>query len=433
MLKHRMIYLGLFCCFQAVYASPMNLSKKADIFQYDMEERFLLEGQALCKLQLPHAGRDFISYNMPDNAYMTGIYVGALSMKYAVTGSPADLTAAQKSLKALHLLCNVSGKPGLLARAAWPLERPMADDGIWRPSDDGKHKWRGDVSSDQMDGVLYGFSLAYDLIADDEEKAMIAADVAALVGHILANDLRIIGYDGKVTTWGKYFPAYTRFEPLNALLLLQALKVAHHVTGEARFGDAYRKWAIDEGYAERSLRARKSLNPLFRGAVNHSDDVLLFLGYEPLLRYEEDPVLRDLYLESYRRSWEGPGRYPGMKGEANPLYAFLAAKYLGDTSEVAAAIDTLRWFPFDIKWNRDTIARYEEKFSVTFDPAIQSPEPAQGQAIPIDRREKTWSTWVQDPYNSPGSRDRDEGIEYNGHDYLIGYWLGRHYEMIPAD
>jgi hypothetical protein len=427
------VVLGVCCSVPAAVSAPMDLAKKAEVFQHDMEARFLLEGQALCKLQLPHGGRDFISYNMPDNAYMTGIYVGTLSMKYAVTGDPADLAAAKQSLNALHLLCNVSGKPGLLARAAWPVDRPMADDGIWRASDDGKHQWRGDVSSDQVDGVLYGFSLAYDLIADDDDKAMIAADVAAMVGHILDNDLRIIGYDGKVTTWGKYFPVYTRFEPLNALLLLQAIKIAHHVTGDARFGDAYRKWAIDEGYAERAVRARKSLSPLYRGAVNHSDDVLLFLGYEPLLRYEEDPALRDLYLQSYRLSWEGPGRFPGMKGEANPLYAFLAAKHLGDDSEVAAAIDTLRWLPFDIKWNRDTIARYEEKFAFQFDPTIQSPEPGQGQAIPIDRREKTWSTWVQDPYNSPGARDHDERIEYNGHDYLIGYWLGRYYEMIPAD
>ncbi|HOV34300.1 MAG TPA: hypothetical protein PLX23_13155, partial [Candidatus Hydrogenedens sp.] len=63
---------------------PIPLWKKAEIFQQDMEERFLLDGQALCKLALPN-NKKGLSYNMPDNAYMTGIYVGTLSMKYLVT------------------------------------------------------------------------------------------------------------------------------------------------------------------------------------------------------------------------------------------------------------------------------------------------------------------------------------------------------------
>lgn len=408
-------------------AQSLTLEQKAALFQHDMEARFLLDGQALCKLKLPTPQRDFPAYNMPDNAYMTGMYLGALSMKFAVTGTAEDRAAARRSLQALHLLCTVSGKKGLLARAAWPVDHPMEDDGEWRVSADGKYKWRGDVSSDQMDGVLFGFALAYDLMADEADKLLIAADVAALADHVLENDLRIIDVDGKATTWGKYDPLYARLlEPMNALLLLQLLKVAHHVTGEARFAEAYRTWAIDEGYAKTALHARRSLNPNIPGAVNHSDDVLLFLAYEPLLRLETDPDLRTAILESFRRSWEGAGRFPGMKPEANPLYAFLAAQYLDDASQIAPSLDTLRWFPLDMKWNRDTIARYEQQFQFRFDPAVLSPEPAPGAPIPVDRREKTWSAWVQDPYNSAGERTADVPIEYNGHDYLLAYWMGRH-------
>ncbi|HNR33454.1 MAG TPA: hypothetical protein PKI11_21365, partial [Candidatus Hydrogenedentes bacterium] len=174
-------------------------------------------------------------------------------------------------------------------------------------------------------------------------------------------------------------------------------------------------------------------NPNFRGAVNHSDDVLLFLAYEPLLRLETDPELRATLLDSFRRSWEGTERFPGMKPEANPLYAFLAAKYLDDASQVEASVDTLRWFPLDMKWNRDTIARYEAQFGFTFDPAVRSPEPAPKAPLPIDRREKSWSAWVQDPYNSPGDRATDSPMVYNGHDYLIGYWMGRYYGYIGAE
>jgi hypothetical protein len=38
-----------------------------------------------------------------------------------------------------------------------------------------------------------------------------------------------------------------------------------------------------------------------------------------------------------------------------------------------------------------------------------------------------------DPYRSAGSRIEDENIEYNGHDYLLGYWLGRRLDMVDPD
>ena len=163
------------------YASQvLSVARKAALFQHDIETRFLFDGQVACKLHVPTAQQPDATYNMPDNAYMTGIYLGSLAMKYAVTKDPADRAAASASIRALHLLCTVSGKKGLLARAAWPLDKAFSDDGIWRESPDGKHKWRGDVSSDQMTGVMYGFAMAYDLAADDADKKMIAADVAEI-------------------------------------------------------------------------------------------------------------------------------------------------------------------------------------------------------------------------------------------------------------
>lgn len=428
-----MVEYLLICGLMLVAGDTLTLAKKAEVFQRDMKARFLLEGQALCKLMLPTPTRDFAAYNMPDNAYMTGIYLGAVAMQYAVTKDPGVRAAAKQSIQALHLLCTVSGKPGLLARAAWPKDRPMADDGIWRDSPDGKHRWRGDVSTDQVDGVLFGFSLAYDLAADENDKTLIARDVAALVGQILADDLRIIDVDGKVTRWGRYFPKYVKYEALNALLWLQALKVAEHVTGESRFTEAYRKYAEDEGYAEISVKARRMLNPLTPGAVNHSDDVLFFLGHEPLLRYETDSALRELFLEGFRRAWSGGEGFPGLKAEGNPLYAWLAAKYLGDDSGVAAALDTLRWFPLDMKMNQAALAEYQTELGFAYDPAPGSPEPAPGAPIPIDRREKTWSAWVQDPYLSPGERRNDSPLEYNGHDYLLAYWMGRYLGFVRAE
>jgi len=416
-------------CVVAVADGRLTLARKAALFQHDMEQRFLLDGQALCKRYVPTEQRPFVSYNMPDNAYMTGIYLGTLAMKYAVTRDEADKTAAFASIKALHRLCTASGKKGVPARAIWPKDRPLVDDGEWRDSPDGRYRWRGDVSSDQLDGIFFGYSLAHDLVADDEHKGIIAQDVGDIVTHILDNGMRIIDVDGKPTRFGNYSPPFVKtFEAMNALVLLQHLKVAAHVTGDDRFAREYRRIAIEEGYAETAVRARWML---FK--VNFSDDVMLALAYYPLLRLESDPGLRERFVASFKRSWHGEARVPGMKAQRNLVYALLAKEALGDESAIKESVDNLRLFPLDLKWNRDTIAAYGKTFGFTFDSTLKSVFNKPGEAVPLDRRARTWSAWVQDPFAHPVEHRPDEGIEYNGHDFLLAYWFGRYLKSINPD
>ncbi|MEX2015916.1 MAG: hypothetical protein WD873_04695 [Candidatus Hydrogenedentales bacterium] len=432
-MKARQITTALILMGHSAFSAELTLEQKAAVFEHDLHERFSLEGQILCKLMLPAGDRDFIAYNMPDNAYMTGMVLGALSAKYAVTGATEDRERAAASIRALHLLSNVSGKSGLLARAAWPVDRPMADDGTWRKSDDGKWLWRGDVSSDQVDGVFFGYALAYDLVANDEEQAWIARDTEAIVDHILENDLRIIDYDGEPTQWGSYYPEYVKSrEPMNALLWLQHLKVAEHVNPGGKYGEIYRRFAVDEGYAEVAERARALRDPQRQGAINHSDDVLIFMALYPLLEFEKDADLRGHYLAALRRAWFGNDQFPGVQPEDNPLYAFIAKRFLGDEIDVAPSIANLKRFPLDMKWNRTTLAQYAAKFGTEMVEPITSPEPGPGDAIPLDRRQKSWSAWVMDPYHGTGTRNADSGLEYNGHDYLLAYWLGRYWGYIDA-
>jgi hypothetical protein len=157
-------------------------------------------------------------------------------MQYAVSADPSVRSKASDALEALNLLSTISSIRGLLVRAATPLQMPFDDDGLWRISEDQSYRWRGDVSSDQMNAVFYGYALAYDLVANQAEKRLIARNVADMVDYLLHNGRRIIGIDDKPTKWGNYYPEYVRRqENMNALLLLQHLKVAHHITGEERF------------------------------------------------------------------------------------------------------------------------------------------------------------------------------------------------------
>jgi hypothetical protein len=408
----------------------LTLLQKAKLFEYDMDARFVYGGQLPPKLRVPTAERPFRAYNMPDNAYMTGMYLGMLSMQYAATKDPAVREKVATTLDAMNLICTVSGVKGLAVRAYMPVDMPWEDDGVWRISKDGKYRWRGDVSNDQMDGILYGYWLAYDLASNDAEKVLIRQNVGDMVRYIFTNGRRIIGFDGKPTEWGSYYKDYVyNSENMNALIALQHLKVAHYITRDPEFDKIYRAVAVDDGYADVAVTARGA-RPHTR--INYSDDMLLSLAYYPLLKLEQEEPFRSKYRKSYKRSWNGVDGHPGFAQQLNAYFNVMAADLIGDTSRIAEGIESLRVFPLDMKMNHDTIAAYAEKFEFTFSPEPESQKAAEGKAVPLDRREKQWSVWVHTPYRE-GIRNKDHGMEYQALDYLMAYWFARWKEHIGPE
>ena len=55
----------------------LTLAKKARVFQIDLVERFLREGQLRVRRRLPTTEHPYVTYNMSDTAYMTGLYCAA--------------------------------------------------------------------------------------------------------------------------------------------------------------------------------------------------------------------------------------------------------------------------------------------------------------------------------------------------------------------
>jgi len=462
---------------------PLTLRKKAELFEHDLFSRFSLEGQILCKLKNPTPDSPFVSYNMPDDAYMTGMMAAVFSFKYAVTGDPKDKRTVSLLLRGLDRLCRVSGKKGLLARAWWPLDNPNFMEGghDWRINEEEGIRWNGDVSTDQMDGVFFGFCYAYKLAADEADKALIARCVSELMDALIENGLRIIDSDGEMTVWGNYTVEHLiAGEHLHGLLLLQHLKIAEYVTGDAKYGALYREIALEDQLAGYTPAAWLPVPPPFS---NHSDNVMHIMELLPLLELEKDPALHAIYLQGMRvlsrgysgeditlpngmtpyelmehrfrtadigipdamkdfavnavkGFWAGDPIKHGIRVTGTPIYNFAFMKHFGENEDgvPVTAIETLRLFPLRTKMNPDTIEKYEKQFDFTYDPTPRSPEPEEEMPIPVDRRRKDWSAWVQNPYTEPwDGKPDDEVWEFNGHDYLFGYWLGRMYGYVGED
>ena len=91
---------------------------------------------------------------------------------------------------------------------------------------------------------------------------------------------------------------------LRALHILSHLRVALYMTASAEYRAKYQA-AYDELVKTHKYhwltRNQKVIVP---GSVNHSDDQLAFLSYYPLLRYEKDPALLEVYRQSLERSWQ---------------------------------------------------------------------------------------------------------------------------------
>ncbi len=411
-------------------SDDLSLAQKANVFDVDLVERFLAaDGQVRSRRRLPTADHPYVTYNMADATYMTGLYCAAQTWRHLATADPEAARHARTASEALRHLVTVSGRRGLVARGSVAVGVPWFDDGTWRESPDGRHRWRGSVSSDQVASLMFGSFVYATHLADPQERDVIAQMITDVVDMIVENDYRIIGYDGEPTRWGHYEQAYVATEePMNALLMLQMVKIAALLTNDDRYDREYDR-LVSRGYAQIGERARHDDPPL---EANHSDDVLIALALFPLLELEDDPHIRERYLMA-ARGWFRGGVNPGVDMEGNPLANFLWRHWTGDGDYDRAALDGLQQVPLDMKWNADTIATYAARFGFTFtpDPIVASGN--RSAPLPMAQRGRTWSFLVHNPYRVGGDRSVVAPFETNGLDYLVSYWFGRAHGMVASD
>lgn len=359
----------------------------------------------------------------------TGMYLAAECHRFAATGAPDARANADEAFAALEHLEAVTTIPGYPTKAIVEPGAGNPHDGPWYPSADGRWLWKGNCSSDEIVGHMYAYALYFDLVASAPGRARVAALVDRIMGHILENGLRILEF-GQRTRWGYWYPEAVNGPEcrwgdrgLNSLEILSHLRVAEHITGDPRYGEVYRDLVRAHGYAENTLLCKVDLE----GHVNHSDDELAFLAYEPLLRYEPDGDIRSRYLGSLRRSWafEVP--------ERNPLWNFIAAAG-GATAPGAGedppawlgeAVRTLREIPTDtVAWPVNNAGRCDVALAPWPD---RHGDAELTRVLPYD--ELAITRWNGNPYRASAGDARVEG---DGVHFLLPYWMGRHHGWIAA-
>jgi len=195
-------------------ASP--LQDKAAYLQQDLLEKHWLDGLYVSMVPVSPTGtRQAHTVDQPGNVIHAGVWTGrylaGVGYQYAVTHDPWVRRHGGQILRALRILQEVTGKPGLLARGyvkghgpveGW--ERNGQDSQEWHQGQGAyaDYRWYGDVSVDNFNAVLFGYAVYYDLAADPGQRRFIARDVDRLMTHLLENHCRIMDVDGEVTRWG---------------------------------------------------------------------------------------------------------------------------------------------------------------------------------------------------------------------------------------
>jgi hypothetical protein len=403
---------------------PMTLEEKAAYFEQRIEQRHKRHG-LVSDSEFAEAGNPATSHQYPNDndGLWTSIYAAAQCFRYSVTRDPAALAAARKSLEAMMRLEEITNHQGFPARSFRHKNEPRHKDGVWYFTKDAEWEWKADTSSDELVGHFFAYSIAYDLLPDAELKRKLKAITARIIDHILANDYYLIDVTGKPTRWGRWNAEYFASEdgredsPLNALELLSFVKVAHHITGEARYAKEYRKLIDKLGYHKLVARYLELVKE-----QNYSDEELAMLSFYPLMQYEKSPSLLAIYRRGMNQWWKN------IRREDNPLWMIIAAASQPNKAfSMEAAARTLYRIPMDLtRWSVRNLHRRDVEIDLERD-RHKKTQISQLLA-PDERRVMKWNSNPFDPDNNAEGRGEDDGAFF-----LLPYWMGRHHKFLHEE
>jgi hypothetical protein len=297
----------------------------------------------------------------------------------------------------------------LLARCAVPEDSPYAKGIASEEAANGNRistlngrrwMWIGNTSRDQYTGVFFGLGAAYDLIPD----AAIREEIAALVTRLLN---RLIGWGWNVVLPDGSSSTTFLIRPEQRLAFLQIGKRVN----PARFTDTYR--------VDAAALAIQTALPLTIDALNDRSSYFKFnLDYITmynLIRLETSGSLKSFYEDAYavmRRTTDDHG---------NAHFNMIDRALHGpDPRRDAATRDLLA------AW----LKRPRADFYVDLRGKVQTCGNDACDPIPVDLRPPSDFVWQISPFQLMGG-----GIgliENAGIDYILPYWMGRYYRVVPG-
>ncbi len=432
----------------AINRREMTLADKQMDFYHQLMSKHIREPWICGNLHLEVPG-DTATWRHSDDdndGEYTGGYLAMESFRYAVTKDEDALIKARKAFHFLRLLQEVTGTDAFFARSIVPTDWTEVHDGNktytdheiadamvddprnklvevrWHKSKDGKWLWKGDTSSDEMDGHMMAYFFFYEYAATEEDKLEIRDHVSKIVDGLIANDYCLVDVDGKHTRWGVWSPDLLNNNPdwssersLNSFELLAYLKLAAHITENTTYEDEYQRLINEEDYLENASMLNKK-NPAWEIYFDRTMEGYLF---PILLKYEKDPELKKFY-EDLAEEW----MEKQTSGE-NLINNLTYALATGRKVNVTQTIEFLRDAPLDlVDWRIDHTLR--EDITLVREPILEEIQILELPPASI----RATVRWDKNPWAAvKGNPSQVREPVF----WLWPYWMARYQEIIQNE
>lgn len=436
----------------AIRRREMTLEQKAAYFLDICHARHVRAPYIVEKCWLPDPN-DYSRWEPRDDdndGTWTAMYMAMESLRWAVTKDPEAREHALAAYETLELFERVTPIDGFFARTIIPAtqthmadanhvmtpeeyaERRVRDprtkrvDERWRLSADGKWRWKGDTSSDEMAGQMFGYYFFYELAATEEERVRIRKHVATIMDYIIEGGYTIRDLDGIHTRWGVWAPESVKNDPdwrvegVNKTFeILSYLKASYHITGDEKYQREYIKLIEEHGYAEIARRPKS----YGRSERTHIQDDLIAMATPALLTYETDPELHAMFMEGI--TWA----YQTIEHDQNIYFNFTYGMAGGTNFHLEESVAFMRDQPLDLRqWTIDNSKREDITFSRH--PMLR---PMQTDRM-LPPSERGVMRWDKNPWAaiSGDFHDAQGHRESSGVFWLLPYWMGRYYGFIDS-
>lgn len=367
------------------------------------------------------------SHDLADAPAWHGHLIAALAFAEAASGVDRD-AELRRLAGGLSRFYDVTGVPGLLGRSMLPDYRGPRLDWMDTKADRPTRYWlKGPTGEWWRNGLAKGhlihacFGLAVPLALErqaalDLEPATRGALLDALLpaAHYLVDcDFHIRDFDGTPTEFGNLGPQWLNgFNMLGALSIL-ASAAPYDARLRAVYEEKFDAWGDRAAESIRLFgRIERATRYHWHNAPTHSNMHVLATATISLLMQETD---RERTRE-IRRAARGLWHFLRFERHAPFTIGYTAlVDRLDGELRLDEVVDDLRDFPDDKRdrgESRETSSRIQ----------------------PLANRPMSTHYWKSKPYYRAIPRTRPpDGRVFGAQDYLLAYWMGRYWGLVPAE